>query len=206
MFLFQFKQSVWQQEKNFLPKNLWGTYCGGLGALMLVDYESSNVGSYQEILFIPGRFSNGSIRAYSISRIWVSTEASVEHGRKNWGIPKDLARFEIDRSTPRQEIWKVLSPSGGVFFTATLSFGRLPLPIHTKFLPMPLIQRWNDQNFLTKHEGFGWGRFASLRNLAVDTDIFPDISGAKPLVGFQIDPFRLHFPKAKMLELPLFHC
>ena len=52
-------------------------FAGGLGAVMLLDYTSSDVGPYRELLFVPGRYSLGGRRCYSISRIYVSTPESV---------------------------------------------------------------------------------------------------------------------------------
>lgn len=61
---------------------------GGVGAIMLVRYDSRPVGPYDELLYIPGLFSRGEgnslVYYYSITRIWVSTEASVVNGRSNW--------------------------------------------------------------------------------------------------------------------------
>jgi hypothetical protein len=38
---------------------------GGLGTVMLVDYHSSDVGPYQELLIVPGRFE---LKSFSISK------------------------------------------------------------------------------------------------------------------------------------------
>nr|CCA18184.1 AlNc14C46G3737 [Albugo laibachii Nc14] len=35
---------------------------------------------------------------FGITRIYVSTEASVQSGRANWGIPKQLAKFRFYKS------------------------------------------------------------------------------------------------------------
>jgi acetoacetate decarboxylase len=63
---------------------------------MLVDYEQSPVGPYQELLFIPGRFQFGRRRYYMVTQIYVSTQVSVENGQENWGIPKQLAQFHFE--------------------------------------------------------------------------------------------------------------
>jgi hypothetical protein len=31
----------------------------------------------------------------SISKIYVSTQDSIDNGQKNWGIPKEMAHFEV---------------------------------------------------------------------------------------------------------------
>lgn len=200
MFLFHCDAAKTRHRKNFLPETPWGRYLGGLGAMMLVDYESSNVGPYRELLFIPGRFQEKAHKAYSISRIWVSTEDSVVNGRANWGIPKNLASFKVDRSKNHEESWSVSTKDCQNLFDIKVKFGRLPLPIHTNIIPLPLIQKWEGRHFLTKHRGFGWGRLATIQSMDFNPDIFPDLGMLKPLVGLYINPFKMFFPRAEMLE------
>ncbi len=201
MFLYNFPKD-WSKKANFLPVEMRGEYQGGLGTLMLVDYATSNVGPYQELLFIPGRFSWMKYRCYAISRIWVSSMASVINGRKNWGIPKNLANFNIEKTGSRQESWSVQSGEGAPFLKADLSYGILPLPIHTAFLPFPLLQAWQGDHFLTKFSGYGVGRLAKLESLRIDDTIFPDITPKKPLLGLRVDPFHIQFPVAHMIQAP----
>lgn len=69
----------------------------GLGMVMIISYSDSNVGPYDELLFaIPCKnpsINNELLPSYRIPVIYVSTEASVRNGRKNWGIRKELANF-----------------------------------------------------------------------------------------------------------------
>jgi hypothetical protein len=57
---------------------------------MLLKYSSSNAGPYNELAYLPGKFKPGKCRSpvFSIQRIWVDSEASVQGGRINWGLPK----------------------------------------------------------------------------------------------------------------------
>ncbi len=199
MFLYNFPKS-WASKANFMPVEQSGEFKGGLGTLMLVDYETSNVGPYRELLLIPGKFSWLNFRNYAISRIWVSSQSSVVSGRKNWGIPKNFADFHITTKQPRHESWDVLSPEGHSFFKADLSFGRLPLPIHTALLPFPLLQTWKGQHFQTKFSGFGLGHLAKLESLQIDDELFPDITAKKPLIGLRVDPFHIRFPLPQMIH------
>lgn len=65
---------------------------GVRGVLMLVRYASSPVDPYDELLWAEVRGSPVGRRP-QVTRIVVSTEASVVWGRRNWGIPKELASF-----------------------------------------------------------------------------------------------------------------
>lgn len=57
---------------------------------MLLKYKSSPVGPYNELAYIPGKYKAGkcSTPLFSVQRIWVDSEASVQGGRSNWGLPK----------------------------------------------------------------------------------------------------------------------
>jgi len=59
---------------------------GWMKAIMIVRYEDSDVGPYDELMLIPGRAVNPhSGKADSrITTIYVSTDASVWNGRRNW--------------------------------------------------------------------------------------------------------------------------
>lgn len=87
------------------PWNLTGSglilVLRGLRVLMVVDYQSSNCGPYQELLYIPGKAHIGGQRRYTISDIYVSAMASVVNGRANWGIPKVLADFKRTQNGAR---------------------------------------------------------------------------------------------------------
>ena len=90
---------------DFVPTSLQAYLRAAISTLVCVEYSSAPCGAYRELLLIPGtmRFPDGRRHA-SISRILVSTWASVANGRANWGIPKDRAdTFEIvrDGSTER---------------------------------------------------------------------------------------------------------
>ncbi|OBZ71563.1 hypothetical protein A0H81_08915 [Grifola frondosa] len=71
-----------------------GAFRGGMGFVMIVRYTDSPVGPYDELMMVPGDFKNPSgTQRPRISRIFVSTLASVYNGRRNWNIPKELANF-----------------------------------------------------------------------------------------------------------------
>jgi hypothetical protein len=80
----------------FTPPQLRGKRVGNVATLMIVDYATSGVGPYREVLVTPGIFQGEHGRFHSVTRIYVSTYESVANGRVNWGIPKDVADFSID--------------------------------------------------------------------------------------------------------------
>ena len=81
------------EEQGFLEDWQKDAFEGYLGTVMLVNYETSGVGPYFELLFIPGMFDFEGKNYFSISKIYVSSDDSVYNGIKNWGIPKEQAEY-----------------------------------------------------------------------------------------------------------------
>ncbi len=183
------------EEKTYLPKFLKGHFAGGIGALMLVDYNTSEAGPYGELLLIPGKFKHKGKRLNTISNIYVSTMASVENGKKNWGIPKELADFSFQRIDTHTEKVSILSGENSIA-EFTLEAGNLSFPVNTKLLPFPLVQNHEGNYYYTTFQGSGSGKFAKLKEVQINPKLFPDISGFKPLIAIKVDPFKITFPVA----------
>jgi len=89
------------------------TYNGGMGTIQLIRYHSSPVGPYDELLYIPGNMSykvgSTTVSGLSVTRIYVSTVASIVNGRRNWNIPKHLARFDFVPEDPTDPLSPVVA-------------------------------------------------------------------------------------------------
>ncbi len=183
-------------DNNLIPPHLAGDYRGGIGAVMLVDYSSSPVGPYRELLFIPGIFRHGR-RYYAIQTIYVSTQASVVNGRENWGIPKQLADFDIQETDEQTESWQV-SVDGRTIFSATLESGVLRFPVNTIFNPFParLLQQHADGRLLSTLPRAGGviSPTATCHHLAANGDDFPDITQQQSIGTLEAVNVRLTFP------------
>src|SRR5829696_1207094 len=66
------------RERSFIPDALRDKLEGRYSLLMVVDYRSSNIGPYRELLFIPGRFRTRHGLCWSITKIYVSSWDSVK--------------------------------------------------------------------------------------------------------------------------------
>ena len=108
-------------------------------------------GPYDELMMIPGRFKNdlkmGPRSALRITRAYVSTLASVYNGRRNWNVPKHLARFSFDPIPSKPgctEIRVYTGDSQEPFFAARVSkatglMSLVPtLPLNMKYSPMSM--------------------------------------------------------------------
>ena len=137
------------------PKSTTENFTGGLGMIQIVRYLDTPVGPYDELLVIPGTYqiADGPQRGKSrlrITRIYVSQRETTYNGRKNWNIPKHLARFEFSAppvgqgEKPSKELTVSVCPPAGredsdrPFFTATITPSKwLPaFPFSTAWLPM----------------------------------------------------------------------
>ena len=194
MLLYRFKKP-WVESKANLPAQLQGQFKGGFGYVMLVDYSSSPVGPYQELLFIPGQF--GEKKFQSITRILVSSEASTDQGRKNWGIPKETASFRWEKEKGKDHIQVELD--GKKIIDTEITHGGISFPISTSLLPLRLIQTLDGKTQVTLPKGSGWGKLARVQRMEVDPQLFPDLEGVQPLVALKVNPFTIHFPIPALL-------
>ena len=182
------------------PAPLAGTEPRGPGLLMYVDYRTSGVGPYRELLFMPGRFRHGGEHRWSITRILVSTEESVRAGRQNWGIPKEVAAFEASRTDDGGESIRVTQD--GVTL-AELEFGPpgLRLPGGGALLPGGLrrmVQFRDGRCFRFTPAAGGPIAWSSTRRLATDGERFPALGPDNVLVSCAAPDFRLTFPVAEV--------
>jgi hypothetical protein len=199
LFLYRFARE-WLNEHRAIPPSLASRFVGGLGALMLVNYQSGTADPYRELLFIPGKFQWGRLTRHCITEIVVSTDQSVQSGRANWAIPKRLAQFEWQESGPRS-VRIGVSEQGQARFSAQLRHHPIPLPMHTALLPMPLAQPNGSELLLTAYSGRGVAYPAHIESLTVHGTRLPPLQHLKPLAGFKVRPFRLRFPIAGHVPL-----
>lgn len=184
---------------SFIPPQTPRVGRGRLAIAMFVDYQSSDVGPYHELLYIPGklRFAKDDARM-SITRIFVSSEASVVNGRLNWGIPKDRCDFAVTSSGPRDRI-ALRSDDGRDFAKLELeAFGpRLPAPMSwTPRSWRTLSQVRDARRFTYVPDANGHFRFARVREWRFDSQTFPDLARGRILAALKITDFSMRFPVA----------
>ncbi|WP_035355083.1 acetoacetate decarboxylase family protein [Acetobacterium malicum] len=199
--LYRFGTSFANQQA---PEFLTDQAIPGFGSVMLVNYQTSDCGPYGELLVIPGKYQYHQEKKHTISKIYVSSQASVENGRKNWGIPKELAQFNFEPQSDKSEKVTVTNRNNGEsspIFEASFKTGPIPFPVSTRLLPFPLIQHWDNKAFRTTFSGTGTGRFATMTDLNINENFFPDLGRFKPLAIIKVDPFAITFPAAKINKL-----
>ncbi|KAF8483667.1 hypothetical protein DFH94DRAFT_690141 [Russula ochroleuca] len=111
------------------PVNGAPQWKGGLTSVVIVRYEESPVGPYDELIMTSDGFANPYEKGTSgrITNIYVSTRDSVWNGRKNWNIQKHLARFEFIPKDSKTSCVKVFLPDAEVpFFSASITDSSIP--------------------------------------------------------------------------------
>lgn len=196
----------WALRHGFIPAMRASSFLGGFGAVMLVDYASSDCGPYRELLFVPGKFrSVGGREHYAITKIFVSTQVSVDSGIANWGISKELAAFSWQSSDwqtsdlERVRVTQGDMPIAEFEFTSSQTFS---LPVTTAILPAALRtleqHTGSGQSLLTAPSGAGRVRLSKLEDLTVNSALFPDLNEFSPLVTVKAEPFTLSFPVPRL--------
>lgn len=197
---------LYRFSKNFIEKNGFLTdsqilhYKGIIGATMLVDYQTSGVGPYQELLFIPGLFEIQGKRMFSITKIYVSTYNSVWNGIENWGIPKELAFFnwKTEPSEAGSETITIRVENRAIF-EATFQKSWFKFPLTTALTPIKIAQQLRDHLVITSPSAKGKGQWTKLLSIKTDPQYFPDLAQVKPLAVIAVNDFKMVFPVAEGL-------
>ncbi|MEL7236379.1 MAG: acetoacetate decarboxylase family protein, partial [Chloroflexota bacterium] len=191
------------RDYGLIPDHLAGTFRGGIGAVMMIDYRTSPVGPYRELLFIPGVFRHGRRKYYAVTKIYVSSLDSVVNGRENWGIPKSVAEFQITQESESTQRFEA-AVNGELFFSAALESGILRFPVNTRVNPFPptLLQQHDDGRLLatTPQLGGTISVTGTVLEMAVAGRHFPDVSAFKPAGLLELVKMRLYFPIPKVIS------
>lgn len=174
-------------------------YKGWIGAVMLVEYTTSDVGPYFELLYIPGFFTIGGKLTFSVSRIFVSTYDSAWNGRQNWGLPKRIADFTIVKRSGGERLFEV-EVDGQLLLEAHMKPWSPPVPFSNKLVPFTrIVQQFQDQLLLTRPTASGQMQLTALKYIRSNVDFFPPIHQLKPLASIFIPDFVITFPQPQLL-------
>lgn len=198
--------NFWMPEKlddtaTFTPDTLKGRRSGHLATMMFVNYHTSDVGPYQELLFIPGQFSFKGKKRRSITKIYVNTWESVVNGNINWGIPKEQADFKVEALKGVTTVQ--LSQSGNVFAEFKFKEMGFNMPVNTRLVPesmRTLAQHREGKTFLYTPSSKGHVKLGALISANFDQHYFPDLSQATVLGAVRVTDFEMVFPVSTILE------
>ncbi|MDX2163553.1 MAG: acetoacetate decarboxylase family protein [bacterium] len=172
-----------------------------IGAVAWVDYAETNVGPYRELLIVPGLFTGVDGRwGATISRIYVDSAASVVGGRGNWGIPKDLAAFDMQREANGTE--RLTARVNGTVIAAMVCRpSRVSVTGSVRAGLVPLFQEW--EGCLYRYSFGGGGRLHWLDVLSMrgDGEYFPALTALSPLAACRITGFTTTIDASQVTRL-----
>lgn len=172
---------------------------GPLAFALFVDYAEAPVGPYRELLFIPGTYRFGAQRWPSITKIYVSTQASIDNGRRNWAIPKELASFDVSYGVDGVD--RIRMDVDGVRAVELVFAPRSPrVPCASWLLPprlRTLAQPDGERTLITRPRAHGKLQHARVVEAWSDGRHFPALSRARVFASFKLTEVALTFPAAE---------
>jgi Acetoacetate decarboxylase (ADC) len=166
------------------------------GSLAFVDYERSGVDPYLELLHVPYFTHSRGTLGPTIDRIWVTSQRSVDSGRANWAIPKDLAQITRDQATNGAARWHA-SLGGELLASLAVTPVGPRLPVIKPRRAGRLLQRMHGVRYATPIDATGTVRFARVNELRLGPT-FDDIDPARVGGAVIVERFRMGFHAAEI--------
>lgn len=190
-------------DNAFLPPTLAASHRGRLALMMFVDYHEAPCGQYQELLYIPGPMQFNEHRHRSITRIFVSSYNSAVNGRRNWGIPKDVADFQVNYGSDGVDHVRV-SRQGHLI--AAMSFKCRGPSFHFDAALIPkllrtLAQQWEGNEYIVTPEAEGTVQLGSVHDTRFDPALFPDLNRGRVLAVIKARSFSMMYPQAQIAPI-----
>lgn len=187
------------------PEAIGATPAGGLALVIFVNYADSPVGPYGEVFIAPQQYRLGDgRRCNAISKIYVGSQASVDNGRANWGIPKELADFTVSRGGGRTERY-VARRDGRPFLDVGFRLHGPRLPLRSSWLPAAMlryVQVLDGTAYEFDLSLSGSMRWASIGDVTIDAAHFPDLALGRLVGALQITDFEMHMPVPRTSPAP----
>ena len=174
---------------------------GRVVQVLLVRYHDSPVGPYDELLILDHPLWSKK-RLSSIPKIYVSTDISVIHGQKLWGIPKELAKFEWQQHD-NEVVCTIEVEQQKMQIRLKKSRLQRSFYINSHHIPAAMLQirqAWEGKRYQFSPKFRG--RLSKLKQVEWHNtqDIFPNFSEARLLQSFYVPEFSLVFPAAKIQD------
>ena len=173
---------------------------GSWAYAIFADYASSPVGPYRELLFIPGAVKLGRQLLPTITKIYVSTQASVDNGRANWGLPKELAAFTVEHRSRRLD-HLTMRVDSKIAVDLTLESVGPRLPLASWMLPASvrtLGQQLDGTTFVVVPSASGRMQWARVKHAWSDVTLFPELAPASIVAVIKLSKVVLTFPEATL--------
>jgi hypothetical protein len=170
------------------------------GLLAFVRYLESEVGPYDELLWLAPFQRSQLGRAHHVAPIFVSSQLSIRSGRANWGLPKQLADFRVSSLDSAAEQVDIHA-QGQPLASFIRQRPRGVLPLDASQLPprsRRLVQLAGGLCFETVPEARGHGQLTSVSRLEINRELLPGARGSRWRPGLYLCDFELRFPAASI--------
>lgn len=168
---------------------------GRFTLVIFVDYDTSPVGPYGELLFIPRVARWPDAVGGTVEDIWVTSKASALNGNANWGLTKSVADIRRVASGGGSEEWSAADEGGRLAqFTHRPRGPRLPVAKPRSVAR--LLQRRDGLSWVTPVSFVGWTRLSGVQDLWLDPDRIVDVERHRPIAAIQITSGTLGFHEA----------
>lgn len=165
---------------------------GRFSAVAFVDYESSDVGPYRELLHIPRVARIGDAVGPTVEHIWVTLHDSAVSGNANWGLTKTVADIERLAESDGAERWTAEDPGGSLGEVVHRPYGPR-LPIGKPAGLGRLVQVRSGQRFQTPVGLRGLIRPTKVSEASLDPRRIADLSANRIVAAVSISSGTLSF-------------
>lgn len=184
------------RKETFLPDVLKNNYCGGLGAVIYMNYLKSEIGPYEELLFIPGKFYYRGQKHHFISKAYASKKEAAKFGYGNLSMEEEAAFTREELEKNKENITTYIN--GEDIASFELKSGKIKFKVGTSnFFSFSLMRLDGEEPVKLKYSGNVTAKFTKLESIKIRPAFFPDVASFKPLVIFKMKNFTLRFPKTK---------
>lgn len=174
---------------------------GRISAVAFVDYESSDVGPYRELLHVPYVTRWEEAVGPTVDHIWVTLAESAVSGNANWGLTKTVADIERTPLAGGAERWTASDEGGDLGQVTHRPFGP-PLPVGKPKNLGRLLQVRHGQRFATPVGVRGLVRASRVQDASFDAGRLLDL-GAHRIVGAAaITAGTMTFNQPRITDLP----
>jgi hypothetical protein len=160
------------------------------GGYVLVRYWTSPVGPYNEVMFIPALIKHASHYGFHVSHIYVDNQASVDSGRANWWLPKQMLHYSV-RAQRQMAVFEAYSDNANVCRATFAHMIRCCVPFTTAFLPLMLLQERDGSFRQSRVSAKGRVTIANGLFNILDQTILPQV---RPCIRFPL----LHLPDVRL--------
>lgn len=185
------------QGDPFQTDTLWEQH-SRFGAVALLDFSSSGLGSYCEAIYIPGRCQYEGRWVYGIHHLVLSAAKHALAARHYWLPQRHTANFSILRHKNRER-WRIRDGMRCSLIDVRTLWPHLPFT--SKVLPeglRSLAHCFGPRPYLSHLDISGVVAPTALHDFHLDLEGVPKLDASDILFGLRIESFRMMFDQLNL--------